>query len=402
LQPTAVTHVLPMRQQRPHAPQEQMQLQGGASPRLSPIRQQRPPPRTTVGPTMGQPWRQVPVQRMFQPPHQPQQGIYSQPPQPPQQSQTVVPIVQQQQQGNSILYGVEHIFHENGKDVSKMPILINGQTMWVETMPPSSQQDLNDGDSLMLPLDDDHPPLLQVQPPPQQQQQHEENKRKVVFSQEEMDEAVRKVVEDHISPTVVGREIGVTPGTVRQWVKRQGFELPQSYSNKSKVQKAAAQSGSGVQVQGALGVPVGGARPLAPSGAPTRPQLPRVATTPFQQFQAAPRSALPNGLTSLPAARPAGTSLLAPRPPQPVKAPTNQPHVPKYMRGYLAVCRYCGATSADFARCDACKKPIPAEGKRITDPNVKPQEVSQARWHCSLNTNPLALGIFYLVDGDLH
>ncbi len=36
----------------------------------------------------------------------------------------------------NIQYNVEHVFEENGREVRKMPILVNGQTMWVDCVPP--------------------------------------------------------------------------------------------------------------------------------------------------------------------------------------------------------------------------------------------------------------------------
>ena len=43
----------------------------------------------------------------------------------------------QQQNSTNIAYDVEHVFVENGKEVRKMPVLINGDTVWVECVPNS-------------------------------------------------------------------------------------------------------------------------------------------------------------------------------------------------------------------------------------------------------------------------
>ena len=65
-------------------------------------------------------------------------------------------------------YGVEHIFEENGKEVRKMPLLVQGQTMWVETVPggggKAQEQSgaasgatgavIDDANSFSIPLDD--------------------------------------------------------------------------------------------------------------------------------------------------------------------------------------------------------------------------------------------------------
>ena len=39
---------------------------------------------------------------------------------------------QPQKHDKNIAYGVEYVFMENGKQVKKMPIEIDGQTIWVE------------------------------------------------------------------------------------------------------------------------------------------------------------------------------------------------------------------------------------------------------------------------------
>ena len=51
------------------------------------------------------------------------------------------PTIQQPHNPN-IAYDVEHVFVENGKEVRKMPVLINKETVWVECVPntPSVEQ----------------------------------------------------------------------------------------------------------------------------------------------------------------------------------------------------------------------------------------------------------------------
>ena len=84
-------------------------------------------------------WRQAgqpphPQHRqMVQPqPHQRQPGVI-----PVQQVHIQKPVQRFVQQGppdngQEIAYNVEHVFMENGKEVRKMPVLINGETVWVE------------------------------------------------------------------------------------------------------------------------------------------------------------------------------------------------------------------------------------------------------------------------------
>ena len=48
------------------------------------------------------------------------------------------PTIQQQPHNPNIAYDVEHVFVENGKEVRKMPVLINKETVWVECVPNSN------------------------------------------------------------------------------------------------------------------------------------------------------------------------------------------------------------------------------------------------------------------------
>ena len=38
-------------------------------------------------------------------------------------------------QGSEIQYNVEHVFEEDGREVRKMPIKVNGETLWVDCVP---------------------------------------------------------------------------------------------------------------------------------------------------------------------------------------------------------------------------------------------------------------------------
>jgi hypothetical protein len=44
-----------------------------------------------------------------------------------------------------ILYNVEYLFHEDGKEVRKVPIEMNGETIWVECVEPAKQGGMVDG-----------------------------------------------------------------------------------------------------------------------------------------------------------------------------------------------------------------------------------------------------------------
>ena len=46
---------------------------------------------------------------------------------------------QQMNNSEKIAYNVEHVFIENGREVRKMPVEINGETIWVECVPGGGQ-----------------------------------------------------------------------------------------------------------------------------------------------------------------------------------------------------------------------------------------------------------------------
>ena len=56
----------------------------------------------------------------------------------------------------------------------------------------------------------------------------------------EKEAAVKRVVEEEVSPNVVGAEIGgIQAATIRKWVKEKGFKLPAKYKIKSETVKPA-------------------------------------------------------------------------------------------------------------------------------------------------------------------
>ncbi len=216
---------------------------------------------------------------------------------------------------------------------------------------------------------------------------------------------VRRVMEG-ISPTVLAEEIGVTPGTIRAWVKAAGHTLPKSYTTKGKVarkteQQGAAANASAVQQQQQQQqppqlhipdqVPGQTLRPPVPGQPGQRPQL--------QQQQQQPRFV--NRTVGTQQVRPVlmqpqqqqqqqqagkvvtadASSLNDPTPPSGMpgagparlKKPgsTYEPYQPKRVPGYLAVCKNCGCIGSDFNKCESCKRPIPEDCKRVPDKNSK-------------------------------
>ena len=92
--------------------------------------------------------QQPPQQQSVRHPHQQQQHWQQQQQQQPQQHP------QQQQTGSEIQYNVEHVFEEDGREVRKMPIKVNGETLWVDCVPQSTSAEEAAGGGIMLDLDD--------------------------------------------------------------------------------------------------------------------------------------------------------------------------------------------------------------------------------------------------------
>merc|ERR1719447_151125 len=75
---------------------------------------------------------------------------------------------QQQPGKDNIAYNVEHVFKdENGREVRKMPVDIDGETIWVECVPGggSGQQDGGDGAIVLNMEDHEEIPKAVVKPP---------------------------------------------------------------------------------------------------------------------------------------------------------------------------------------------------------------------------------------------
>ena len=125
-------------QQHSYPPQQQQQQLRYGAPQPVQWRQAVP------GPQHAQQFRVVAAQ---------QQGQGQVPAQKPVQRQFVSQPGQQQPPGpqqQNIQYNIEHVFNENGKEVRKMPVEINGETVWVDVVDQSNL----DPDILDVPLDD--------------------------------------------------------------------------------------------------------------------------------------------------------------------------------------------------------------------------------------------------------
>ena len=104
----------------------------------------------------------------------------------------------------NLKFQVEHVFNENGKDVKKMPILLNGQTVWVDCV--DIEQTKQDKNTMMLDLDLNSTPTstsganAQDKPMIGANRTNQINKSKSEFTEQERDAIIKECIEDLISP----------------------------------------------------------------------------------------------------------------------------------------------------------------------------------------------------------
>ena len=49
------------------------------------------------------------------------------------------------------------------------------------------------------------------------------------FTEQQRQAVMREVLEDHISPNELGKKYNIPPQSIREWIKKAGHTLPQSY-----------------------------------------------------------------------------------------------------------------------------------------------------------------------------
>lgn len=164
------------------------------------------------GPEMGQ----APGQSMVRPAGPPQPGPEGQ---------------------GEIAYNVEHVFIENGKEVRKMPISHEGQTIWVECVQnqhsagqgPNTQQPREGG--IMLDIDCADLEIPGGRPPGQVNQKPtgKQPSGAGAYDQEQRNQIVREVLEHLIAPSDLARKYKISAHSIRDWVKKTGKPLPKTY-----------------------------------------------------------------------------------------------------------------------------------------------------------------------------
>ena len=130
------------------------------------------------------------------------------------------------------------MFNENGKDVKKMPILLNGQTVWVDCV--DIEQTKQDKNTMMLDLDLNSTPTstsganAQDKPMIGANRTNQINKSKSEFTEQERDAIIKECIEDLISPAELSTRHNISVQAIRTWVKNAGHKLPSRYNTNFK------------------------------------------------------------------------------------------------------------------------------------------------------------------------
>ena len=157
------------------------------------------------------------------------------------------------------------------------------------------------------------------------------------FTPKQKEDIVRKVSEEHISPQDLGKEYGISPHTIRDWVKKAGKTLPARYKKTAPVVTTVQAS---TTAAGVVTTQAGGAAKDGDAATPTSAASPNVSAASAASSSAAAAAA---------------------------------PVAPKRVPGKLALCKQCGNLSEDHATCTRCKRRLPDDVKVVDDPAFKPK-----------------------------
>ena len=157
---------------------------------------------------------------------------------------------------NDIVYDVEHVFREGGKEYRKMPVLVDGKTMWVDCVD-INPEDKNNTVIMNLDLNNatapgsdpnktnsvinnhnQRPPGMPAPNGPQQPQGGSKSAKD--FSESEKAAIVKDVIENLISPAELSKRHNVGVSSIRNWVKESGAKLPSRYKVVSSTPKTSS------------------------------------------------------------------------------------------------------------------------------------------------------------------
>jgi len=271
----------------------------------------------------------------------------------------------QQINNEKIAYDVEHVFIENGREVRKMPVEIEGKTIWVECVPAGAQggpnndnrqqhgQSEQDGGIMMELGDTDgiEIPGPGVPKPPVKTSTVTNTKN---LTAEQRSQIIHECVEEQISPTDLAKKWQCNADTIRTWVRKAGKTLPKQYKKSiyqsdPQTRDRLSASGNNKPVPGPgnysrLNDLQSGPHPPSQVGV-TVGEPPSIDSPPTQ-----------DGINSIssPASQYSGTP---------------QKRVP----GKLAMCKSCGHLSEDLLTCMRCRRKLPDDVKLLDDPAFKPK-----------------------------
>jgi len=255
---------------------------------------------------------------------------------------------QQQQGKDNIAYNVEHVFKdENGREVRKMPVEIEGETIWVECVPGGAGERQDGGDGAIVLNMEDHEeiPKAVVKPP-------NSGLTTKNLTPEQRQQIINECVEEMISPTDLARKWNCNADTIRTWVRKAGLTLPKQYkksiypdsgnSPARAMGRSTPSTSSGYPPMGAVSQGLSGVT----TGAMTPPSI-----------DSPPCSSGGEG-SALSASSSSGSG---------------SGQVSKRIPGKLAMCKSCGFTSEDLAICVRCRRKMPDDVKILDDPSYKPK-----------------------------
>ena len=152
------------------------------------------------------------------------------------------PHAPQQQHGqqNEIRFNIEHEFEENGKKVRKMPINLNGQTIWVDCAEqPSGDQnnsvmlDLDTGNTVTSTTSDSGAATASPSPTANLPKPVSTRRSIKELTEEEKNQIIEDCCVRLISPQVLSNKYALSVQAIRTLVKDSGRALPAKYNSKA-------------------------------------------------------------------------------------------------------------------------------------------------------------------------
>jgi len=266
---------------------------------------------------------------------------------------------QQMNTGEKIAYNVEHVFIEDGREVRKMPVEINGETIWVECVPGGGQgvqardnrqqqvQPDQDG-GIMMEIGDTDGLEIHGQGGAKTSSKPIQNNAGNIISNQFKEAIMREVLEERIPPTDLAKKYGIQPTTIRDWIKKAGHSLPKNYKRSRSSKPPPGPPG------GFSRMPDLPTAPLPPGQVGVTVGDPPTIDSPPSQEGSSVSTSLSSSSSQYPGPHPPGSAS-------------------KRVPGKLAMCKSCGHLSEDLSTCVRCRRKFPDDVKLLDDPAFKPK-----------------------------